>query len=186
MAESAQIQKMSHKHEAILNHILANPTQKLGEVAGEFEVTQAWLSTIIWSHAFQNQLAMRQNELFDTAVLQDLGSKLNAAAHMTLDEYMEKVPNLTADQLISGSDKILGRLGFGSRAPSGTTIQGDVNQTVVHNHVSKEILDEARSRIGTHKVGQADSAPALPHSDSKNGVEIEGVLVREKGERSAD
>jgi hypothetical protein len=129
--------------------------------------------------------------LFDTAVLQDLGTKLNAAAHMTLDEYMEKVPNLTADQLISSSDKILGRLGFGSRATGGTVINGDVSQTVINTQVSKDVLAEARNRIGSYKngqdkVGQTDSAPALPDPNAHEGAEIEGVLVRDEGEPSAD
>ena len=177
MAQSAQIQKMSHKHEEILNYLLANPLMQLKEVAGHFQVTQPWLSTIIHSHAFQNQLSLRQDQVFDSAILAGLDEKLGAAAHQTLDAYLEKVPNLTADQLISAQDKLIGRLGYGSGNGKGTThIHGDVN--VQNNHVSGELLKEARNRIGTHKVGEASSPTALPDKSADVGTEIEGTLVR--------
>lgn len=183
VAESAQIQKMSPKHEAILNFILMNPTAKYSEVAGHFNVTPAWLSTIVHSHAFQDQLRRRQDEFFDAAVVKDLGEKVQAAAHMTLDEYMEKVPTLSPDQLISSSDKLLGRLGFGTKSNGKTVINGNVtqNNNVQNNHVSREVLEEARSRIGEIKVGETDSLPAVSDPEAEEGIEIEGVVVRAEG-----
>lgn len=171
-----------------MNFILANPTCKYSEVAAHFKVTQAWLSVIVHSHAFQDQLRRRHDELFDAAVVQPLGDKLHAAAHMTLDEYMEKVPTLSADQLISAGDKLLGKLGFGTKTQGTTIVHGDVvqNQQVNHSHVSPEVLAEARERIGTNKVGAADSPPALSDPQAAQGSEIEGVAVREKGESGAD
>jgi hypothetical protein len=187
MAEN-QIQKMSSRHQAILNFILANPTCKYSEVAAEFGVTQAWLSTIIHSHAFQDQLRRRHDELFDAAVVQPLGDKLHAAAHMTLDEYMEKVPNLSADQLISSTDKLLGKLGFGTKQNGATVIHGDViqNNQVNSAHVSPEVLAEARERIGTNQVGAADRQPSLPDPNPAPGTEIEGMAIREEGEPGTD
>lgn len=189
MAKSAQVQKMSPRHEAILNYILANPTCKYSEVAARFEVTQAWLSTIIHSHAFQDQLKRRHDELFDVAVVRELGEKLHAAAHMTLDEYMDKVPNLNADQLITAGDKLLGKLGFGTKS---TVVHGDVVQNTQINttHVSKQVLDEARKRIGwrddTDQVGAADQPSTLSDPKAAQGTEIEGVAIRAEGERGTD
>lgn len=183
MAESASIQKMSHRHEAIMNFMLANPLLKLSEVAGEFNVTQAWLSTIIHSHAFQDQLSKRKNEIFDVAVLQELGDKLGAAAHQTIDAYLEKVPTLSADQLIAAQDKLLGRLGYGTRAAQGNTIvNGNIVQNVQNNHVAKDILEEARHRIGTHKVGETSDTPALQDQSAEKGLEIKGSEVREESQ----
>lgn len=178
MAQSASIQKMSHKHEEILNYLLANPLMKLSEVAGHFEVTQPWLSTIIHSHAFQNQLSLRQDQVFDSAILAGLDEKLGAAAHQTLDAYLEKVPSLTADQLISAQDKLIGRLGYGSNGAGKPGVAVQVNI----NHVQKEVLEEARNRIGTNKVGETSSPTALPDLSSEVGTEIEGTLVRNESQ----
>lgn len=184
MAESASIQKVSPRHEAILNYILANPTEKLGNVAGKFGVTPAWLSTIIHSEAFQDQLKRRQDELFDSAILQDLGGKLTAAAHMSIDAYLEKVPTMDTDQVIAGADKILGRLGYGSGGRGGTVIEGDVN--IQTNHVAPDVMEKARERIGSHSVGEADSAAALPHKEPAKGAIVEGMAVRTERASMAD
>lgn len=177
MAKSAQIQKMSNKHEDILRFIIANPLMKMGDVAAHFNVTFPWLSTIIHSHAFQDQLKRRHDELFDVAIVQEIGGKLEAAAQVTIDAYLEKVPTLTADQLISAQDKILGRLGYGSRNGDGA-IGTQINVQV--NQVDGEILKEARNRIGTTQVGEADSPSALPDKRTNGGAEIEGSFVREE------
>lgn len=177
MAKSAQIQKMSTRHEAILNFILANPTMSYGQVAAEFGVTPSWLSTIIHSHAFQEQLAARQDELFDVAVVQPIGNKLEAAVSMGLDKYIEKIPTMTTDQVMSGTDRLLGRLGYGTKS-GGAAAEGDQHQHL-HLHVDQETLKEAQNRIGTNKVGETNSQAALPSAPAQQGIEIEGVAVRE-------
>lgn len=183
MSESASIQKMSHRHEAILNYMLANPLEKMSEVAAAFNVTFPWLSTIVHSHAFQDQLARRQEEVFDSAILQSVGGKIEAAAQVTLDAYLEKVPNLTGDQLISAGDKLLGRLGYGTKNNGA----GQVNiENLQINQVDAKVLEEARGRIGENKVGAPDSPPALQDQRSElNGgtLEVEGLVVRIEGEQ---
>ncbi len=184
MSVSASIQKMSHKHEEILNFLLLNPTMKMGEVAAIFGVTFPWLSTIVWSHAFQDQLARRKDQIFDSAVLASIDDKLVAASHVTLDAYLEKVPNLTADQLISANDKLLNRLGYGTKPANGSSVNiGEMNVQI--NQVSGDVLKEARDRIGTNKVGAADHAPALQDQRSDRGTEIEGMVIRRESEPEA-
>ena len=80
MSASASIQKVSHKHEAILNFLLANPTLQMGEVAVHFGVSFPWLSTIVHSHAFQDQLKRRQDQVFESAILGTVEEKLGADA----------------------------------------------------------------------------------------------------------
>lgn len=162
--------------------MIANPTLKMSLIAGHFGVTPAWLSTIVWSDAFQNQLARRHDELFDVAVVQELGDKVTAAAHMTIDEYIDKVPNLTADQLISGGDKLLGRLGYGIKNGSTNFNLGDGAQIQV-NQVTGDVLAKAREKIGKSQVGATDSTPALQDQRTEESVEEEGDSIREEGEQ---
>lgn len=179
MAE-VQIKQMSSRHEQILNYILLNPTKTYGEVAGHFGVTPAWLSVIIHSDAFQRRLSERQDEIFDCGVLQPISDKLSAAADLTIDKYLEKVPTFTADQLISSTDKLLGKLGFGSKpngVPSGATvINGNVYNQVNNHHVPKEIVAEARSKIGntSNQMGKAYKCAALLYQTTYERLEAEG------------
>lgn len=181
MAESASIKKVSNRHEAILQFIIANPTVQYGQVAAKFGVSVSWLSIIINSHAFKEQLASRQDELYDATVVAPLGEKLTAAADATLEKYMDHIPNLTADQAINAGDKLFARLGYGSNKGSGA---GDTTNVQVNNyHVNPEILAKAREKIGATQVGAADTKAALPDKTSQQGIEIEGVAVREESQR---
>lgn len=180
MAKSASVAKLSSRHNALMTFILENPTMTYGQVAGQFHVTQAWLSTIIHSDAFQDQLKRRHDEIFDCAILQGIDAKLQAAVDTGLDAYLEKIPTMNADQLISGTDKLLNRLGFGTKQSGGTIINGNVVQ-INSNHVTKEVLDEARNRIGQNQVGASDQQATLPDPTAQKGTEIEGVAVRVEG-----
>ena len=174
---------MSHKHEDILNFMLANPLLKMSEIAAHFGVTFPWLSTIVHSHAFQDQMKRRQDQLFECAVLGTIDEKIGAAAQVTLDAYLEKVPTLTGDQLISAGDKLLGRLGYGTR---GNGHNGDTYNLTQINQVDPAVLEEARDRIGTVKVGAPDSQPALSDHSADGATEIEGVVVREESQLRVD
>lgn len=176
---------MSSKHEAILQFMIGNPTLKMSEVAAYFGVTPAWLSTIVHSHAFQDQLARRQDELFEVAIVQELGDKLTAAAHQTIDAYLEQVPTLTADQLISAQDKLLGRLGYGvSKGTTNFNIEGSAQVQV--NQVGGDVLAKAREKVGKTNgkatLGTADNEPALPIEQAPAPAQIEGDSVREESE----
>lgn len=180
MAKSAQIAKMSSRHEAILNHIIANPTQTYGEVAATFSVTPSWLSVVVNSQAFRNQLKRRHDELFDSAIAAPIGEKLEAAVDLTLEKYLEKIPSMTTDQVINASDKMLNKLGYGSKNTQ-TVVNGNVVQNVQHNHVSSDIIEKAREKIGQIKMGQSDHQAALLDQTSDEGTEVERTEIREEG-----
>lgn len=170
-----QVKKLSIRHEAILQYLLANPTAKYSEVAGHFGVTPAWLSVVVHSEAFQEQLRARQDELFDSTVVAGLESKLTAAADMTLQEYMDKIPSLSADQLSSSADRLLGRLGFGSQ--KGTINANNVQVNYNMDHVPREVVDAARAKIGTAQfaLGAAGGGASLQAEAAPTGSQEEGV-----------
>lgn len=155
MAESAQIQKVSIKHDVLLDYLIANPTAKRSEVAAIFGVTQAWLSTIIHSCAFQEKLRQRQDQVFEVAVLRPIQEKLMGAANMAAERLMEVLPlESDAKTLNTILDTTLSNLGYGQKSV-GTPIQ----QTNVTVNISKEDLAGARALIGRAAMG--DPMPAV-------------------------
>lgn len=192
MALSAGIQKVSIKHEAILNHLLENPTQSLREVAGSFGISQAWLSCIIHSDAFQAKLRERQDTVFHHTVVATIKDKAALVAHATLDKLAEQIPFINdAKQLTETADKILGRLGYGgSNASAGVTVNVNNNQL----HVDRALLEEARERIGrsrqqvreltTAESSPVDKAPSISYStkslpSSAEGLPLPGRVLME-------
>jgi len=148
MAVSAQIQNVSHLHEALLNHLILYPNATGAELALAFQRTPAWISTIIHSQIFQAKLAERQDQIFSEAVI-DVRTKLEGVAHAAVEKLGTCLQNTQDPKyVLDVADKALHRLGYApSRSvPSGGSV---VNQQVnVYGEVDAATVAHARSLIG--------------------------------------
>ncbi len=183
----AEIKSISIKHNEIMDFLIANPRIRLGDVAIHFGITQAWLSQVIHSEIFQDQLKVKQDIGFHHTVL-PIKEKLTTIAHQALDkitEELEKAQDLRDVKDVAADT--LDRLGFGSKpiqAPG--TQYNQYNQTIV----LKTELEEARALLGkaqkdvpqaleVFKDGQR-SAIALPAASATGmGSAIEGSVIRQ-------
>ena len=90
MAQSAQIQKVSHWHEAISNFIIARPGSRNHELAAAFGMTESWMSTITNSDAFKQYHAERvqahQGRLSKSVI-----EKVEDLAHLSVDVLEERI-----------------------------------------------------------------------------------------------
>lgn len=180
------IDKMKVKHSAILDYMLANPTCTYAEVSAEFNVTVPWISCIVNSDIFQEQLRLRRDEMFEAGVLAPLESRMKAVAELALDRLAEKVQVAeNISDLTNTADKVLGRLGYGSPGGSGT----GGNQT---NFIfGPALIQRAQSMIGRNGSGDAgdtspgqieeggdNSPPALQYKEVPQGGESRGSALR--------
>lgn len=63
MAESAQIQRMSHRHDAIIDFLIANPHVKnLELLCHHLQITRSWLSVVMRSDVFREEYTRRRME----------------------------------------------------------------------------------------------------------------------------
>lgn len=141
--------------------LIANPNERLGDCAAHFRVSQAWLSTIIHSAAFQQRYRELVAENLDERVL-PLRNKLTGVAHAAIEKLGTALDLSTdPDFVLSVADKTLHRLGYApSKAPAtGGTVMG--NQINVFTTVSQEALERARQRRRTFYEGETvDAEPA--------------------------
>jgi hypothetical protein len=146
MAESAQIDRVSIKHEAIMDFLLAHPMIKIGDVARHFGMTAAWMSTVIHSDGFQMMLKQKQGAIFHNTVL-PIREKMLALANQGLDLLEERLPMITeGEKLAKVTSDILDKLGYSSRQPA-VQINNQVNNTQMNVQVSE--LQAARQLLGT-------------------------------------
>jgi hypothetical protein len=139
----------SHRHEAILQWLIANPERKLGECAKEFQLTQAWLSCIIHSDTFQEQLKKRQDECFSTAVI-SLRERISGVAAVAMDRLGEKVENTQdANFLLKAADMAMRHLeprkGLGGPRGPGTGV--NFQQNNYYAMADPGALSRARERM---------------------------------------
>ena len=157
-----EIQKVSIRHEAIMDYLMSYPKVKLGTVAEAFGVTQPWLSCVIHSDAFQEMLRTKQGIAFHDTVL-PIREKMLNVAHQALDRLADQIPfEMESKNLSSIAGDVLERLGYTSKAPA-VQINKQTNVTVLAGEIR-----EAQALLGavapqralegiSHEIGGAEA-----------------------------
>lgn len=167
----AELQRISHTHDQIIDWLLANPWEPQSICAAHFRFTEPWLSTLIHSDLFQAKLQSRQEAVFGEVML-SVKDRITALAHDSLRRLQEKVASCDdVDQLVSASELAVKALGFGPQVGRPSVQVNVLQQT---NVVSKDVLAEARARMEGRQLQLASprEAQVIP-------IAIEQALVRE-------
>ena len=137
------IQRVSVRHEAIMEHLMTHPCVALSTVAEAFGITQGWLSQVIHSDAFQALLREKQGIAFHHTVL-PIREKMLSVAHLALDQLTERLPLEQEPRNLSAiAADVLDRLGFSSKVPS---VQ--INQQNVHITALRDEIRDAQALLG--------------------------------------
>lgn len=154
--EGVQIKRLTPRHYALMDHILAHPTSSLGDIATEFGVTQAWLSTVYHSDLFQHVLNTRRQDItqdFDRTTV----AKLRRIADKGLDNLSdalsdEETPLAMQQSITEMALKGLGVLGQKAQ-PAAVVINNTQNNTTVHSKADlSSMIEQARARILNKKA----------------------------------
>lgn len=119
----AVIEKLSYSHKAMIDLIIANPMISQGELARAFGFTPGWISRIIRSDSFQEQMALRTKEFVDPLVLQSIERRFESLVVQSLDVLEQKLEKTSAPT----ADLALKALEIGSRALGYGAKTGNVN-----------------------------------------------------------
>lgn len=175
MAQSASIAKLSIRHEAILQYLLANPIVTMGEVAEKFGVTQSWLSVVMNSEAFLEARERYQEIAFHETVL-PVREKLMVAANRALDRLNQLTPmEMDLDKVRKTAETTLAALGFGSPKGPSTVNNTQIN---IGGNASAEVLARARDRIGVPNESVRRLQLPNPRHELDTGT---SELVEEQG-----
>lgn len=158
--------KVAPRHEQIINWFIANPHRKNSDCAAFFGVTQAWLSTIKRSDAYQARMRQRLDEMAGDVreeFIEQMGmgmlGKLSVAADLALDKLTEKIEAADdPEYLLDCTDKLLHRMGFAPKSTPVALSPQTVNNNTLNVNVSAGDLAEARQLLGN--TMQALSPPA--------------------------
>lgn len=173
-------QKVSHRHEAIINYMVSNPTAKLGQVAVKFGMTQSWLSVLIHSSSFKAKLQARQETIFTEEVCATVEERLMGVASVATDRLLELVPRETDVRVITNAmDKTLKNLGYGQKTV-GTPLQQNNTLVINGGAVTASTLNRARDLVGAAR--NVTEVEPLEESESVGGSDL--PQISEGGESS--
>ena len=143
---ATQIQRVSHRHEAIIDFLLANPEVKdLHALCKMLNVSRSWLSIVMRSDAFRAAYTKRRDEYN-----QELAEGVQRKLFDTTLKALDKINNaLEQDDLdpryaLDVADKTTNKLGFGAQKGNSPIVE-------VHQHnnqpVDKSLLKGARESM---------------------------------------
>lgn len=159
------LRKVRNMHVAIADYMIANPEASQRKIAGEFGVSESWLSIIINSDAFKEHLHAKNQEVFDTHVV-PLRTKLLGVANLAVEKLGEKVSTaVDPDFILAAADKTLHRLGYAPSKGPDPAAPPQVNQQNNFYMVDKDLLAGARERIvgrGEVQPVEQEAKPLLP------------------------
>lgn len=156
MDESKVIAKVNYSHEAMIDLLVHNPMMSQREIARHFGYTEGWVSRILRSDAFREQVAKRRDELIDPIVLHSIEERLSALVSMSTEVLME---NLEAKR---STDAAIKALEVGSRALGYGIAKGaqvNVQQNFVVAMPQKEA--DSGSWIAAHKPQRLSGGPPI-------------------------
>jgi hypothetical protein len=111
------IAKVRYTHDAMIDMLIANPGIAQGALAKHFGFTQAWVSRIINSDAFQARLAERKKEIVDPSLVMSVDERLATLADRSLSILHEKLEMTQSPELAFKAAKLtIEALGYGARS----------------------------------------------------------------------
>lgn len=142
-----QIQRVSHRHEAIIDFLLGNPDVKdLNVLCQMLNVSRSWLSIVMNSDAFRAEYTRRRDEYN-----QDLAKKVQRKLYDTsikaldkVNETLENEPDLDPRFILDVVDKTTSKLGFGASKGAAPVVELHQHNTQV---VDKDLLQTARDAM---------------------------------------
>ena len=180
MSASASIKKVRAWHEELLEFILANPRASGMEIALYFNVTEAWVSTVKNSDAFQELWAKRRGEHF-SRVSSNISEKVTALAEVTVDALTDKIEQqkrkgeLEIQTLTEVSNMALKALGFGAKREASTGVNVSVNTGPTYV-VDKDTLAKAREAKAQMLERVANAAAAATEGrPAQKLITVEGM-----------
>lgn len=164
----ANLKKLNHRHQQICNWLLMHPDRTQGDCARELNYTEAWLSMIINSDAFQ-ALYQQRAEATGQVAVHSIANKLKGVAGLALEKAAEKLQGpMCSEQFLGNTMKeTLKALGY-----SGNDTQPQYHQHE-HIHVDGTLLVQARERALASVQGTTRGK--LVATSSEAVVPAEGV-----------
>jgi hypothetical protein len=85
------IARVKYSHDAMIDLIILKPSISQAEIATHFGYTQAWVSRIFCSDAFQARLAMRKADLVDPVITGGVRERIEGLAMQSLEIIANKL-----------------------------------------------------------------------------------------------
>jgi len=144
---ATQIQRVSHRHEAIIDFLLGNPDVKdLNVLCSMLNVSRSWLSIVMNSDAFKVEYTRRRDE-YNQDLAKNVQRKMYDATLKGLErvnEALDAGEELDPRFALDAVDKLTSKLGFGAQKGNAPVVELHQHNTHI---VDRSLLQDARDAM---------------------------------------
>lgn len=139
-----ELQKVNHTHHAIMDHMIAYPTDSMKAIAERFGYTQAWLSTLVHSDVFQRELTKRRaawRNVHDARLAGQITDVAEKALKRLSDVFDEEdaVSPKAANEIAKTALSALGFVG-GKPSEQASVVNNTYNISAEDLHLAQQIM----------------------------------------------
>jgi hypothetical protein len=160
MAE-VQIQRVSHRHEAIIDWLIANPNVKnLERLCNELNVSRSWLSIVMNSDVFKEKYSVRRAQVND-----ELAANITEKTLRVANKALDRLDETLSEEDLNPSfvaKTTLGILEILKPKSSGVTSTKELVRETTRM-VSKDVVVTARETL---RISSEGAPLALPSPEA--------------------
>src|SRR3990172_5208103 len=173
----ADVARLNHRHEQIVNWLILNPERSLGECAAAFGYTPAWLSQIVHSDMFQARYRAACYEVGELAV-HSIHNKLSGLTSAAIEASLAKIETGVATERFLGDTlrTSLQSLGYSGGPPS----NGNGSVPTININIQAQALAAARERVAIARSGTTITKIQGEISGSNGHSLVNGELISNK------
>lgn len=110
------ISRVRYTHDGMIDFVVANPAISQREIAKHFGYTEAWVSRVFCSDAFQARLAERKGDLVDPTIVQSAEERIRGLAMQSAEILANKLQQTQSPDLaLKVFDISVKAAGYGAR-----------------------------------------------------------------------
>lgn len=153
------IQKIRYSHQDMVDFIIANPGVKQGTIAAHYGYTEAWVSRILASDAFQELFQARRHEIADPILNASLEERFRSLTIQSVEVLMKKLdqPAVEANVAIRCAELGAKTLGLGGHAAPNVYATGESHLAELANNLLR-LQRKTNERTIEGEVVEAKSA----------------------------
>lgn len=151
------LQKVRYTHEALIDMIIAHPEATQNDLAAYFGYTAAWVSNIMASDAFKEQMTKRRVEIIDPSLRDLVEKRFEALSLKSLEVLMHKLeaPKVSDNVALRAAELGARSLGFGQAAPPpAPQVSGNHLEQLAERLVS--LQSRVRRRVDSGNIEDAE------------------------------
>ncbi len=167
-ARIGKLKRCSYSHLAMVELIIDHPELDQNEIAAYFGYTPQWISNILASDAFQEQLEARRNEVIDPVLKASLKERFQALARASVDVLMRKLeqPQVSDMLAVKAGELAAKALKLGEVAPPPQDSSAERLERLAHR-----LINLQEKRIEKDVTPQRE---AIPCDAGSQGYAVQG------------